>query len=528
VCGAGHGEDQLAVIDAGDGAGEHGGGANLGVTEHTEEFAETNESFLQEPGDGFDSAVALADTGTPVEHNGFDCWSLNKHIERREDLGRLIFQYGIVGNVVLITNEEIADRLAAGIVGFGPGIANRDDSTVDMGVLFLSTGLMLLSRDHEELSCVDGQTGVWLRYHFQSRRADMASSELSSSSEINQGQGFYHDGKNEAAGMPPLPTPVSPSQIPLEPEEGMWRKYSSHYEFPLSLVIAIGIHVIALLFVVAYMTINFYWGEPKRTIIENVIIVPRINDDNATDDQPKPGGHTGSLGDNSQEQFVPPFDPLVLPKSADTLIPPDRTNELGPVVPAPLRPLESPQLKRPGVPGALGTGLGNGSGNNVGDQQGGTGVKMGRNMRWRIQFNYDEPEVLLAQLANLQVTAAGRLNNGRYLVFQNLVTAASLKNQEMTEEAFTALVKDGKKLWFQSNDRTTCDNFAYAVNFSDRILTLVVVIPNEMEQAILAAELKHHKMTEDEIRAKRLATSFKVLREGSQWNVTVTKSEVLK
>ncbi|MFT3882050.1 MAG: hypothetical protein QM703_20650 [Gemmatales bacterium] len=52
----------------------------------------------------------------------------------------------------------------------------------------------------------------------------MASSELSSS-EINQGQGFYHDGKNEASGVPALPTPVSPSQVLLEAEEGIWKKY---------------------------------------------------------------------------------------------------------------------------------------------------------------------------------------------------------------------------------------------------------------------------------------------------------------
>ena len=56
----------------------------------------------------------------------------------------------------------------------------------------------------------------------------------------------------------------------------------------------------------------------------------------------------------------------------------------------------------------------------------------------------------------------------------------------------------------------------------------MIVIPHEMEKAILAAEIKHHKMTEDQVREKRLMTSFDVVREGSNWKVTVTKSDVLK
>ncbi len=344
----------------------------------------------------------------------------------------------------------------------------------------------------------------------------MASSELSSS-EINQGQGIYHDGKNEAPGVPALPAPLSPSQVPLAAEEGMWKKYSSHYEFPLSLVIAIGIHVIAVLFVVAFMTINFYWGQPKQPVTEIIEIEPpRVHQDGENQIQSE-GGSNGNQGRDPQ---APLFDPLTLTTPEPLKVPEQNPTQL------PVLPTEETR-QRPRPPGNPDGGIGDKSGPGMGNKHG-TGVSMGRNMRWRILFNYDEPEVLLSQLVNLQVTVAGRLNNGRYFVYQNLATTAPFQSQEMTESAFTSFVNDAKKHWFMNSDRTTCDNFAYAVNFSDRILTLVVVIPVEMEQAILAAELKHHKMTEDEIRTKRLATSFKVVRDGSQWNVTVTKSEVLK
>lgn len=158
----------------------------------------------------------------------------------------------------------------------------------------------------------------------------------------------------------------------------------------------------------------------------------------------------------------------------------------------------------------------------------GSSSYMGRSKRWRIHFSYDEPELLLSQFANLQITVACRLNNGRFLVYKNLGVSAPFKYEEMTETDFTTFVNGAKKLWFLTNERVTCDNFVYAVNLSDRPLTLVIIIPGEMEKAILAAELAYHKMTEDQIREKRLGTSFNVVREGSNWKVTVTKTGVLK
>ena len=344
----------------------------------------------------------------------------------------------------------------------------------------------------------------------------MASSELSLS-EINQGQGFYHDGKNEAAGMPPLPSPVSPSQVPLEPEEGMWKKYSSHYEFPLSLIIAIGIHVFALLFVVAFMTFSFYWSPPKPPVTELFEFEqPRVHQEGENQIQ-KEGGSNGEQG---HEPFTPLLDPSLLTTPEPLKVPEQNPTQL------PVLPTEEPR-QRPRPSGKPDGGIGDISGPNIGNKDG-SGVPMGRNKRWRINFSYDEPEVFVEQLANLQVTVAVRLNSGRFMVYKKLSATAPFHYEEMTDVAFMAYVNESKSLSFINHDRTTCENFAYGVNLSERPLTLVVVIPPEMEQAILAAELKHHKMTEDEIRTKRLATTFKVVREGSQWNVTVTKSEVLK
>ncbi|HQR05788.1 MAG TPA: hypothetical protein PLN21_03145 [Gemmatales bacterium] len=344
----------------------------------------------------------------------------------------------------------------------------------------------------------------------------MASSELSSS-EINQGQGFYHDGKNEASGVPALQTPGSPSRILLEAEEGMWEKYSSHYEFPLSLVIALGIHVIVILLVVAFMTLTFYWSPSKPPVMEVFENEPpRIQQEGEGQVQRE----GGSNGDQGRDPLAPLFDPLKLTTPKPLEIP----NEFP--SPLPVFPTDEPR-QRPRAPGTRDGGIGDTGGPGIGNKPG-SGVPMARNMRWRILFNYNEPEVFVGQLANLQVTVAVRLNNGRFMVYKNLPATSPFNYEEMTDGAFMAYVNEARRLWFINHDRTTCENFAYAVNLSERPLTLVMVIPAEMEQAILAAELQYHKMTEDEIRAKRLLTSFKVIREGSHWKVTVTKSEVLK
>ncbi|MFT3882049.1 MAG: hypothetical protein QM703_20645 [Gemmatales bacterium] len=265
------------------------------------------------------------------------------------------------------------------------------------------------------------------------------------------------------------------------------------------------------------MTLSIYWSPPKppETGVLDVD-PPRINQEGV--DQTQREG--GSNGDQGRDPLAPLSDPLILTNPEPLKVPNESPS------PLPVLPTEETR-QRSRLPGQRDNGIGDVSGSGIGKKPG-SGVPMARNKRWRLQFNYDEPEVFVEQLANLQVTVAVRLNNGRFLVYQSMSVTTPFKYEEMTDGAFMTYVNETRKLWFINNDRTTCENFAYGVNLSDRPLTMVMVIPAEMEQAILAAELQYHKMTEDEIRARRLATSFKVIREGSQWKVTVTKSEVLK
>ena len=353
----------------------------------------------------------------------------------------------------------------------------------------------------------------------------MASSEMSSS-DIFQGQGFYNDGGNEAAGIPPLPAPLSPQQIPLEADEGLWKKYSAHYEFPLSLLIAVGIHLVAVLLVIAFMAIKIHWGQPKLPTEELIVLEGgRFNDPNAGNKPPHEGGGTGENGENGRDPFAAPFDvkELISPET-NKPVDPDNT---GILLDQSSRDLDKNKNQRLQGKPKQGTGVGNGSGPGFGDGPG-VGVNMGRNKRWNILLSYDEPETLLGQLANLRCIMAGRVNSGRFLFFKDLAGSKPGSFEEMTPDAFAKWVNASKKLWFTSSDRTTNDNFAFAVNQSERMLMLVMVIPLEMEKAILAAELKHHKMTEGEVRTHKFRTSFRVVRQGETYRVEVVKSVVME
>src|SRR5262245_36921675 len=106
--------------------------------------------------------------------------------------------------------------------------------------------------------------------------------------DINQSQGPYFDGKNQLPGQPPLDQPISPDQVNLVPDDPTMKKYSSHYEFPLSMLMAVMLHVFAVLLVLAYMAIKFYFASPPPPDMDTIVFA---------------GG--GGQGDNSEEELRP-------------------------------------------------------------------------------------------------------------------------------------------------------------------------------------------------------------------------------
>lgn len=325
--------------------------------------------------------------------------------------------------------------------------------------------------------------------------------------DINQSQGPYNDGRNQMAGQPALSQPLAPSQVPVMPEEGMWRKFSSHYEFPISILIAILLHVFAVLIVIAYMALAFYFGDPKPPDIETIVFA---------------GG--GGDGDGAEKEFTPEvkdeikieledIDKVVIP---DKIVPEKNQFEL------------EAQKKRVGDKGKGGTGSGGGKGGGIGDGEGdgagsgkASGARLARTKRWLINFKYEDPENFIEKLANLKVVVGARLNSGRYHIYEDMGTKPPFKFREMTIDDFQKFANKLQRLWVLNRSRDACENFALGVNMSERPNTIFIFIPTDMEEAILKKEESHHGLKEAEIKKRKIVTKFDVVRTGSGWDIKV-------
>jgi hypothetical protein len=326
--------------------------------------------------------------------------------------------------------------------------------------------------------------------------------------DINQSQGPYFDGKNQLPGQPPLDQPISPDQVNLVPDDPTMKKYSSHYEFPLSMLMAVMLHVFAVLLVLAYMAIKFYFAPPPPPDMDTIVFA---------------GG--GGQGDDSPEELRPEvkdeivvkLDPITTEVIPDRL--PDKT----------LFEREVQKLRQ-GDKGQGGEGSGGGKGKGVGTGIGdgaGPGVakgnRLGRPRRWTIKMSYEDAEAFLEKLSELKIVIGARKPDGRFLIFQDMPTKPPVPFVEMDLKKFQEFAQKMQQIWFVSNSRQTCNTFAEGVGLSERPRTVFMFIPKDMEEAILQKELKHHGLSEEEIKKRKITTEFDVRRTGSGWEVKVLK-----
>lgn len=338
----------------------------------------------------------------------------------------------------------------------------------------------------------------------------MASSELSSSDILGDSQPEYA-GDYDPAMAPDLA--AAREQISLV-DEGMWKRYSSHYEFPLSMLLSLAIHVLVTLVVLAVMTISFYFGKPPNCKLETIVVEGNGPNPN------RPAGGGRQQGENGPTEIE-----ALAPRPDEVL---ERPPLVQPVLPSPFDRLD--KTPRPGDPTARGKksgkGVGTGEGDGIGPGDG--GVPFGRNVRWRINLRYDEPEAFITQLNNLQVIVAAKLNSGRFLVFKELPASGPVRYEEMTLDECAKYVRQAGRLGFHTQDATTAENFAYGVRLSERVLDMWIYIPKDLENALAEAEAKHYQLSEEQIRNRRLLTTFEVRRDGQRWLVRVSKTEVAK
>jgi hypothetical protein len=341
----------------------------------------------------------------------------------------------------------------------------------------------------------------------------------SSSSEISSSEQRVEGGMEAAGEIRPV------TGLTLTPDEGVWKKYSRNYEFPLSMLASMGLHLLVLMIVLAYLSICIHFAGPKDQEFGTFVLEP--NADNRGDN-PRAGG--GASGDQAAQEPSIRFElsekmdrPLLekQPEAAEKSRIPDglRVDE---------------ERQRPGPVGQMGSrgtgGSGDGTGSGKGNQyESGvsrSGVMPDGPDRWRINLRYDEPRAFVEKLATLRVAVGARLLNGRYIFFDRLPERPPYAGAEMSEAEFLSAGRSLNRIWFASQERTTCENFAIGIDLADRITTLYIFLPRDLEAALRAAEQRHLGLSADEIKKRRVVVNFEVIPAAGGWDVRVVKTTV--
>ncbi len=153
----GEGENRGPSTSAGDGAGEHGGWADLVEAKHAKQLAETVQAFVEQTADGFVGRVARRQTRPTAEDHDVACVGVAK--SQRS----ITYAAGFVGKDLIRNGgmsggaEQLPDQCAAGVGIRGTRIADGDDGAANTGN---SLGVMVGSghRGHCRLSIVDWAT----------------------------------------------------------------------------------------------------------------------------------------------------------------------------------------------------------------------------------------------------------------------------------------------------------------------------------------------------------------------------------
>jgi hypothetical protein len=223
--------------------------------------------------------------------------------------------------------------------------------------------------------------------------------------------------------MTPQNLPSTSEPSPLPPEEKFWERYSPHYEFPLSSVGAVAIHVAVILGAIGLLYLL------AQSHLSDKTPVP-IREFSISDDSGDGPGSAGSGGGGPKENVDPttqPMDPnrAVPERNLETVV--KEVKDFVPVIPdavdAP-RVEDLPALKKleklnedlrkallEGKGGNKGAGTGDGSGKTgqVGKGSGGTGdptSSQSRGIRWQLNFRTSDGRDYLMQLAAMKATVA--------------------------------------------------------------------------------------------------------------------------
>lgn len=300
---------------------------------------------------------------------------------------------------------------------------------------------------------------------------------------------------------------------PIEPS--MWKRYSPHHEFPLSLLMTIVLYLFAafVALVMGGLVLNL-WGAGEPPELENIEFAGGGGDPSGSKDSNVNNGPQEALDFSlSDEQTDQP----VIAAQPD-LTATDTENRLVE---------EAKNSKKAFTPnsfgrGGTGTGGGKGSGHGPGEGDGsGPGKQSKREKRkdrWIVNFPFSSGEDYLRRLNEL----------GAYVAFPEADKKFRMYDDLGKKSSRLGTVEDIKKwnrIYWKDSNPDSRDAIAGALGMQTIPPYFWIFLPVELENELFAKELAFRGLTEDQIIQRNLETVFSVERVGSKFSVKVLKQE---
>ena len=305
--------------------------------------------------------------------------------------------------------------------------------------------------------------------------------------------------------------PTKAGKVPVEPE--FWKRYSPHYEFPLSLSSSVFLHIFAAGFLALMAYVFVQWIHEDQPLPVGGIAIgggggdphgvakgnengPIQSDKEATTEgkNPDPVTNPTESAELSKPEAAPPklndapakryFNP------EDAKLGSQKLADLGMKVSSRLK-LRSKGKGGPGSGGGEGGGKGTGTGTGSGPGTGTLNDRERRRNRWIMIFNTHSGQDYANQLAGLGAILGVLGADGQYTLYRDLHHRPVKGKIEDPNEL--------NRIFWEDNKRESVTSLSNALGIKPVPDSLMAFFPEELEKQLLDLELAAFGGKEDEI-----------------------------
>lgn len=313
----------------------------------------------------------------------------------------------------------------------------------------------------------------------------------------------------------PAADPRGEPSAPIEPS--IWKKYSPHHEFPLSLLTTIVLYLFAGLVIAVFGVVSIYFGSGEMPELEAVEFAGGGGDPSGSRDSNVNYGPQENIDFRLDDETT---DAPVVETTPDLTAPTEARERLVEEVKR-TQPFRGPNsFGRGGTGTGGGKGSGHGTGEGDGSGPGKQSKREKRKDRWLVTFPFRSGEDYLRHLGKLGAYIAYPEGEGKFRLIEDLN-----KRPLMGRVGTVADIKKWNRIYWRDANPDAIYALASALNLSSPPSYFWIFFPVELENLLFEKEKAYRGLTEDQIIQRNLETHFEVDRSGDKYEVRVIKQE---